>query len=103
VSSRPVVLFSAAQLALAQLTNSALFDEEGNAFGDVKSSKSLNGQNGTRSNLIVLSGLVRWTWVQVGELTCIWSEKRFCLSWIALDVQAGVSSRGYRVLQCYTA
>jgi hypothetical protein len=30
VSSRLIALFSAAQLALAQLTNFALFDEEGN-------------------------------------------------------------------------
>ena len=30
MSSRPVLLISGAQLALAQLTNSALFDEEGN-------------------------------------------------------------------------
>ena len=58
MSSRPVVLFSAALLALAQLTNSALFDEEGNAFRDVKSLKSLNGQNGNRSNHIVLCGVV---------------------------------------------
>jgi len=71
VSSRPVVLFSAAQLALAQLTNSALFDEEGNAFRDVKSLKSLNGQNGNRSNLIVLCGCDRSSSLGVPSKTAI--------------------------------
>lgn len=58
MSSRPVVLISAAQLALAQLTNFALFDEKGNAFGDIK---SLNRQSGKHDNRNIMFGVVRWT------------------------------------------